>query len=154
MRDIEVRMNGAGERATRMQADLLRYGVMTIACLALAGCGWSETFVSFGGKAGGQPVFCVSSKPNCARPGTALRALEVDEIDADGRTIRAMWKIGSLSKSGSAYSVDKIAYGTAPVGWATKTAAVALEPGRHYAVNKQFYFSITNNGLVAVDDKP
>ena len=132
----------------------MRKMVVAGLCLALSACGGSDTFVSFGGKAGGQPVFCVSEQPNCADPGASLRALQVDRLDEDGRGVEVMWRIEGPGGWGSAYRLDKIAYGATPVGWTVKTPARQLVAGEHYRVNKQFYFSVTNNGLVLVESKP
>lgn len=122
--------------------------------LVLSGCGGSDTFISFGGKAGGQPVFCVSEKPNCADPGGSLRALQVDQVDEDGREVAVMWRIEGPGGWGSAYTLDKITYGAAPVGWTIKAPARQLVAGEHYRVNNEFYFSVTSNGLVLAESRP
>ncbi|ESQ82803.1 hypothetical protein [Asticcacaulis benevestitus] len=123
--------------------------VATLSTLSLiSGCGGSETHVSFGGKANGQPVFCISAKPNCAAPGAPLRNLQVEQVDEAGKLVRVMWRIDAPAGWGGFNESDRIIYGVLPVGWTTKTPPTGLTYGQHYRVNKQYGFSITANGLI------
>lgn len=122
--------------------------------LTLAGCGWSETHLSYGGKENGQPVFCVSSQPNCASPGAPLRSLQVDQIDESGRVLKTLWHVKAPPGWSSTGEVSKVIYGTAPEGWTVERPATGLTSGEHYSVNGQFYFSVTANGLILTEGKP
>ena len=114
--------------------------------LFLTGCGDSDTYVSFGGKAAGQPVFCISARPNCAAPGASISTLVVDEIDEAGNNVQTMWQVNSTNNLlNTQYN---IVYGSLPLGWAQAVPARQLVAGHHYRVNNQYYFSLTANGLI------
>lgn len=126
-------------------------GAMLVAVLTLSGCGGSKAVVGYAGKANGQPVFCLAKKADCAQPGASVPALEVDAVDPDGQLARVMWRI-EAPNGGDLDAYDKIAYGTAPIGWTVTAPAQALRSGEHYRVNSQFYFSITANGLILTEN--
>ncbi|MFT3997440.1 MAG: hypothetical protein QM667_08535 [Asticcacaulis sp.] len=120
--------------------------------LLLSGCGGADTFISFGGKEGGQPVFCISAKPNCAAPGAPLRAFQVDQVDADGQRVRVMWRVEAPPGWGGRGQVASVTYGATPPEWAIVSAPLQLSVGQRYRVNDRSYFSVTNNGLIMVEN--
>lgn len=120
--------------------------------IPLAGCGESATFISFGGKAAGQPVFCISEQPNCAAPGASLSSFIVDEIDDTGRKIQTMWEVHPVNTLlEKQYSIE---YGLPPLGWKQIISGGQLVAGHHYRVNNQYFFSITPNGLIIQEKAP
>jgi len=135
-----------------MARRLVGIAVSLCASSSLFACGDSDTYISFGGRANGEPVFCISEKANCAAPGGTLNALTVEELDDAGKVVNVTW---AIKPSKSAFLLQReVAYGVLPVGWQTATAPRALTPGRHYRVNEQYYFTIAGNGLVISERKP
>jgi len=120
--------------------------MVCVGTLLLSGCGGSDTFISFGGKSGGQPAFCISQKANCAKPGAYISSLIVEEVDQEGRGGQTVWWVDSPNSAQNKQYT--IVYGAIPIGWIQKIPAQQLVAGRHYAVNKAYYFSITQNGLI------
>lgn len=132
-------------KCTVVIARLAALGIL----LSLAACGDSDTYVSFGGRAGGQPAFCISAKANCAAPGSSLSALKVEEIGPDRKVQQVMWNVEA--SNAAVREQRQITYGVVPTGWNIRTPALQLQPLHHYRVNGQFYFSITPNGLVLTE---
>lgn len=127
----------------------MQKGLLFLLCVVIlvSGCRGDKTYISFGGKEAGQPVFCISAKPNCAKPTAPLRKLVVELLDENGKPVRTVWAT-EAPNNWRGYKTDKITYGRAPVGWITRSRAEALKAGETYRVNGQYHFTITANGLI------
>lgn len=132
----------------------IRTGLLCAVVFGLTGCGFSQTYISFGGKEDGQPAFCISTKPNCAAPGAPLRSIEVAQVDEDGKVLRVLWRAEAPAGWAGRTEIQKVVYGKAPAGWNDVTPPSGLTAGQHYAVNGSYFFSITHNGLITSEGAP
>ena len=143
---------GRHSRVIMMSAKKLnRALVFMLVAISQTGCGDSDTYVSFGGRSLGQPVFCISQKANCAAPGAPLSALTVKKIGSQGNGEDIVWEVTAANSA--VREQRQITYGVTPVGWNMKAVPRQLLPGQHYSVNDQYFFSITPNGLILNENR-